>query len=287
MTAPFVVDLCGYRLNGNPNTSDNNDRGSVEWGHALFARLAVPPGVSEVERVGSVMEERAASHLSGLRPDLVTARSRSATEFAQYRHLAVFQRFRRAYLGPSDDLADEVASLLMQPLGPEVERVLQRALQAGVQRRRDHELIIDLLETMPEESLLKVDLTIAAAAPSERLLVAISSKWSLRTDRAQDCISQGAKLVSLRRGHMPHYAVLTMEPRPAMLRLIAYGSGSVDCVYHLALPELRQAAADLEARRGSKPWKPRQDLERMVAQGRVRDYDDLAREVARLGPGAV
>jgi NgoMIV restriction enzyme len=73
-----------------------------------------------------------------------------------------------------------------------------------------------------------------------------------------------------------------MEPRPAMLRLIAYGSGSVDCVYHLALPELRQAAVSIETRRGSTRWKPRATLERMVAQGRVRSYGELAQEAMRL-----
>jgi hypothetical protein len=81
---------------------------------------------------------------------------------------------------------------------------------------------------------------------------------------------------------MPHYVVLTMEPRPAMLKLIAYGSGSVDCVYHVALPELRQAARALEEHRGPKVWPQRAMLERMVAQGRIRSYSQLAGEVRRL-----
>jgi hypothetical protein len=72
---------------------------------------------------------------------------------------------------------------------------------------------------------------------------------------------------------------------PSMLRLIAYSAGSVDYVYHLALPELRAAAAELETERGAGIWKPRADLERMVAQGRVRDYDDLVSEVSSLPPG--
>lgn len=71
--------------------------------------------------------------------------------------------------------------------------------------------------------MLKLDVSVEAPA-----------RRSPRTDRAQDYVSQGYKLVSLRRGHMPHFAVVTMEPRPSMLRLLADGSGSVDCVYHVA-----------------------------------------------------
>ncbi|WP_203802002.1 NgoMIV family type II restriction endonuclease [Actinoplanes couchii] len=71
-----------------------------------------------------------------------------------------------------------------------------------------------------------------------RLHVALSSKWSLRTDRAQDCVSQGAKLVAQRGGRMPHFGLITMETRPSMLKILGDGSGAVDCVYHLNLPAL-------------------------------------------------
>ena len=282
MTAPFARDLCGYRRNGNPSTSDNNDPLSIELGHALFRHLEVPAETPERTGVGSLMEARTAVHLCSLRPDLVIATSRRALEFAQYAHLAVFRDFTRAYRGPSELLQERYERLAQRIDDPAVRQLLEMAIAAERQSRRDHELVQQLVGTMPEESLLKIDVTVAEPRLPSRLLVALSSKWSLRTDRAQDCISQGSKLVSLRRGRMPHYAVLTMEPRPAMLRLIASGSGSVDCVYHLALPELRIAAQELEQKRGKGSWKPRTDLERMVAQGRVRDYDELVAEVLDL-----
>lgn len=283
MTAPFAADLCGYRAgNGNPSTSDNNDRLSVEWGRALFDELGVQPGTAEVTGVGSVMESKVALHLAGLRPDLVIANSRSAGDFEQYSHLKVFRDFSRAYEAPSGDLIDRLAGLRDATPDPGTRSLLEDALRASLKARDNSALVSVLLEAMPEESLLKIDITVASPAPTGRLLVALSSKWSLRTDRAQDCISQGAKLVNQRRGQMPHYAVLTMEPRPAMLRLIASGSGAVDCVYHLALPELRRAAEIIERRRGAGAWGPRHTLERLVAQRRVRDYDELLAEVRAL-----
>ena len=105
---------------------------------------------------------------------------------------------------------------------------------------------------------------------------------SLRTDRAQDCLSQGTKLVSQRRGRMPHFATLTMEPRPAMLALLPDGSGSIDCVYHLDLPSLIPAAHQVHEQRlaaNGRGWSPLATLERLVRQDRLRDYDDLTHEV--------
>ncbi|WP_020113318.1 MULTISPECIES: NgoMIV family type II restriction endonuclease [unclassified Rhodococcus (in: high G+C Gram-positive bacteria)] len=229
------------------------------------------------------METRAAEHLQSLRPDLRIANSRPASEFEQYKHLSVFRTFTRNYKGPSA-LLSAVELELEKALQADTTGVRSRIRAAAAEAAADHELVMQLSDTMPEESMLKLDITASAPTDTARLLVGLSSKWSLRTDRAQDCVSQGAKLVSLRRGHMPHYAVLTMEPRPSMLKLIAYGSGSVDCVYHVALPELRVAAAEIAAtkREGVDGWPPRLMLERMVSQGRVRSYGQLVDEIRRV-----
>ena len=139
---------------------------------------------------------------------------------------------------------------------------------------------------MPEEALLTVDLTVAERrrTGTPHLHVALSAKWTLRTDRAQDCVSQGAKLVSQRRGRMPHFAVVTMETRPSMLKILGDGSGSVDCVYHLDLPSLTAAIDKLanEPRRGSGEWSPQRTFRRLVNQRRIRDYDELVQEVVDL-----
>lgn len=113
------------------------------------------------------------------------------------------------------------------------------------------------------------------------MLLALSSRWSLDAEQAQHCVAEATGLVTSRRGHTPHVAVLTMAPRPAMLRLLAYESGAVDCVYHRALDEVRRSADQLADRRGER-WPPRASLERMVAQRRLRPYRDLVAEVLRL-----
>jgi len=139
---------------------------------------------------------------------------------------------------------------------------------------------------MPEESLLKLDITCGSEQEGmeSTLHLGLSSKWTLRTDRAQDCVSQGSKLASQRRGPMPHYAVITMEPRPAMLKILADGSGAVDYVYHVDLPALTRAIEKIRSRKRG-VWSPGVTFERLINQGRIRDYDDLVRTVQSIPVG--
>jgi hypothetical protein len=234
-----------------------------------------------------MVENKIVDDLSRRRSDLVIAQGRSAWVFEQYRHLDSADKRRRGNEGPAALLLLMDELLAAVPEGP-----AQGRLERKIERARDDlqlsaTLLEELLERVPNEAVLKIDVAVSAEPPPGELGVALSSKWTLRTDRAQDCISQGNKLVSLRRGKMPHFAVITMEPRPAMLRLLADGSGSIDCVYHLDLPSLRLAVEDVEAARTAKrgravSWGPRETLERLVRQRRLRDYDDLVREVLHV-----
>ncbi|MHA3700632.1 NgoMIV family type II restriction endonuclease [Jatrophihabitans sp. YIM 134969] len=281
MTASFAASLCGYRETGAPSISDAGDPGSIAWGHALFARLGVEKHVPEVKGVGLKLEELTASQIAQAFPAFVVRRSQLIRSFEQYRHLGVFDRFRSSYDGSTT--AIERAMLLLSSIEPQAAVEDARFVLAAAlsQAQSDQDLAAELILMAPEESLLKLDITIATQSDRPKLIAGLSCKWSLRTDRAQDCLAQGAKLVANRRGRMPHYATLTMEPRPAMLRLLAYGSGSIDCVYHLALPELRDAAQDLMKQKGTKSSRQQRDsIERMVSQGRLRDYEALLTEIS-------
>lgn len=289
MPAPFTTDLCGYRVdrNGNltafPNTSDAHDGLSVELGGALFEQLGISPDKPAPTGSGSDMEVRLVNHLRDLRPDLHIERSRAAREFSQYAHLDVFPNFRRNFGDLRPALDDLTTRVLAVELGPHRDRIERDLHDLASSTDTQAALVDDLAEQMPEESLLKIDISIAIPHEGEldELAIAISSKWSLRTDRAQDCVSQGNKLVAQRRGMMPHFGVLTIEPRPAMLKILADGSGAVDYVYHLDLPALE---ATIEAVAENKPrgWSPRQTFRRLMTQRRLRDFDHLVYEVMRV-----
>jgi hypothetical protein len=283
--ASFAAELCGYRgLNGNPNTSDNNDGQSKVLGKALFEELGVPSDAAGPEDAGTELERRIEADFRRVRGDLLVSRSASAAKFEQYEHLAVFKTFRQAISEAPADVSSLIDALAALPPSPERRAALRLAsrLEGQVDRQRD--AVAALLRDTPEESLLKIDLTVATESPpgAPRLEVALSAKWSLRTDRAQDCVSQGSKLVSQRRGRMPHFAVITMEPRPAMLRILADGSGAVDCVYHLDLGALERAIRRTAQGAIGRGLSPLQTLERLLAQRRLRDYDELLDEVRRI-----
>lgn len=69
----------------------------------------------------------------------------------------------------------------------------------------------------------------------------VSCKWTLRSDRAQNARSEALNLIRNRKGRLPHIVVVTAEPTPSRLSSLALGTGDVDCVYHVALPELIHA----------------------------------------------
>jgi hypothetical protein len=183
----------------------------------------------------------------------------------------------------SSDLLDlEVLVAKLPPSGQA--KSVGRAVEKMKEKVASQDLLTaQLLSDMPEESFLKVDLTIGESHPdgTPRMLLGLSSKWSLRTDRAQDCVSQGNKLASMRRGAMPHYGVITMEPRPAMLKILADGSGAIDCVYHLDLLALTQAIEDVRRSKSGR-WGPGLTFDRLVQQRRLRDYDELVHVTDRL-----
>lgn len=286
--ASFAAALCGYRvkdgkLTKNPNTSDANDDGSVVLGTALFDQLGVPRDKVAPTAPGKDMEILVIEFLRGLRPDLHIEKSRAAKDFRQYAHLDVFRNFRKNFGGQRPALDDLAKRLLAVDLGPHRVSIERDLRKLGASTTAQAKLVEDLAEQMPEESLLKIDISVAIPHEGEldELAIAISAKWSLRTDRVQDPVSQGNKLVAQRRGMMPHFGVLTIEPRPAMLKILADGSGAVDYVYHLDLPAL---AATIDAVAQSKPdnWSPGRTFRRLMRQQRLRDFDELIYEVMRV-----
>lgn len=280
--ASFAKDLCGYRKTGKPNTSDATEDLSVDLGNALFQALGVKPGTKgEVptgkpfsERVAKDLKARLAKHDSGLE----VAPERHPRLFEQYRHVGALRSIKPE---PSKEFTRALAKLttfarrnIQRP--PRTVARLE-ALIEGVEKaigtETDQRRL--LLEEVGYESLLGLDVTVARPRPAGAPLleIGISLKWSLRTDRAQDCRVQGAKMAALRRGRMPHFAVVTMEPRPYMLNLLGGGSGDLDCVYHLDLPALTaavQATCTTPSRRSSLDT-----FNSLVRQRRLRDYDEL------------
>lgn len=74
----------------------------------------------------------------------------------------------------------------------------------------------------------------------------ISCKWTMRSDRSQNTRTEALNLIRSRRGNTFHITAVIAEPLPTRIQSIALGTGDIDCVYHIALPELRQAVISID-----------------------------------------
>ena len=63
--------------------------------------------------------------------------------------------------------------------------------------------------------------------------------------------------------------VVTAEPTPSRISSLALGTGDIDCVYHFALPELRESILETENDEAL------QALDIMIEGKRLRDIGDL------------
>lgn len=106
------------------------------------------------------------------------------------------------------------------------------------------------------------------------LHASISCKWTIRSDRAQNARSEALNLIRNRKGRLPHIVIVTAEPTPSRLSSLALGTGDIDCVYHMALPELRMAVNQLNQSEA-------EDLLSIMIEGkRLKDISDLPLDLA-------
>lgn len=114
------------------------------------------------------------------------------------------------------------------------------------------------------------------AANSDREIVhaVVSCKWTLRSDRAQNARAEALGLIRNRKGRTPHVVVVTGEPTPSRLASLALGTGDLDMVYHMALPELVAAVEDLGNDEASAM------LDTLLSGKRLRDIADLPLDLA-------
>lgn len=104
------------------------------------------------------------------------------------------------------------------------------------------------------------------------LHASVSCKWTLRSDRAQNARSEALNLIRNRKGRVPHIVAVTAEPLPSRIASLALGTSDLDCVYHIALPELLKAVEDVTGESTSDQFA---GLTTLIEGKRLRDIADL------------
>jgi len=127
-----------------------------------------------------------------------------------------------------------------------------------------------------EESICQLTPFRASNRPGSSLILhaSISCKWTMRSDRAQNIRTEGLNLIRNRKGNTPHIVAVTAEPMPTRIASLALGTGDLDCVYHMALPELVEAVRKV----GSE--EQLEMLMGMIDGRRLRDVSDLPLDLA-------
>lgn len=243
---------------GVPIGPNNSDRSSVQSmriaGHVLdtmgVPRTKLAEDLSEDEdsdegesERGSILEKALESHLdevlkaSDRDRTWLVKRHRPVTDFVQFSHLDEIQR------------ALDENPMLKATFGGDYQ--IETDVCVGVENSAD---------------------------PSARpfLHAAISSKWTIRSDRVQNVRHEFATLIRNRRGRSPHLVAVTAEPLPSRILSIARGTGEVDNVYHLLFEYLEVAIHDLwddlsAAQKSA--WKE------MTEQKRLRPYSNLVNDL--------
>jgi hypothetical protein len=167
-------------------------------------------------------------------------------------------------------------------------RKLKDLLDVITERFDDDQDIRALIGT---DYAVKTDVMIGLPDPAGRggadvLHAAVSSKLTLRSDRAQNVRTEFNVLVKNRPGRLPHLVVVTAEPLPGRLISLTRGTGEIDAVYRLLFEEMDEAINQLvtedRPRAAHDALQAQQVLWReMISGSRMRPYSDLASVLAR------
>lgn len=255
---------------GIPTNADSSNPLSKRL--AVEVLKSVPHGICKDrpsgQTLGSQMEkavhdfvQSAFLALDHLRPGDWTVRSGAAiSEFDQYQHLTQLE----AVLSKTPELRSSLGSdYIIKPdivvaRNPEDDQVINRPRP-----------IVDSKHTRLSP-LRKANSKHATPI----LHASISCKWTFRSDRAQNSRSEALNLIRNRKGHLPHVVVVTAEPLPSRLASLCFGTGDIDCVYHVFLDEL-QAATNAVGDDSARDL-----LAQMIEGKRLKDISDLPLDLA-------
>lgn len=257
-----------------PNFSDSSSRASVNIGMSLLNLLnrTIETGHQKEQTIGKDFEEitkdfleESFNLLSHIRPGywIYTTRNTDISRYEQYEHLA---RLETKIKNDKD-----LSSVLGQDYIVKPDIVIARQPLIDDELNQIKEVVNQNEEVCNHTPLRLINLD----NPNTLILHAsISCKWSIRSDRSQNTRTEALNLIRNRKGKLPHICAVTAEPLPTRIATLALGTGDLDCVYHFALTELRQAVRNVRN-------EDQQDmLETMINGKRLRDISDLPLDIA-------
>lgn len=261
--ATLLDSILTRSTSGIPSNADKASKPSREIANSILDQLGPATTAPKLpgQTAGADFEGVCASfvrvcfqHMHHLRPGTFTVNKGSGIAmFDQYAHLDDLEAIAKT----NREIATAIGSdYLVKP-------------DIVVARAPEDDAMINAQGPLVDSETARLTSLRAANQDLDILHASISCKWTLRSDRAQNARSEGLNLVRNRKGRLPHIAVTTGEPLPGRVASLALGTGDIDCVYHFALYELRNALVDQDRD------ETLEVLDTMVEGKRLRDISDL------------
>lgn len=234
--ATLLAGPLSINEHGVPSNADGGSNPSIKLAKGVIDQIGDARSVEKLagQTAGANFEDICATYvrlcfekLSHLRAGtFFVSKGGGISQFEQYAHLARLEAIARQHR----ELAIALGSdYLIKP-------------DVVIGRYPEPDETINSGTVLVDETVARLT-SLRLVNSSEPILHAsISCKWTLRSDRAQNARSEGLNLIRNRKGRLPHVVVITGEPMPSRLASLALGTGDLDCVYHIALPELTEAA---------------------------------------------
>ena len=230
------------------------------------ARLAGQMSGSKFEEICREFLEETWPRLSHVRPGswkVERTGSLAIAAYDQYAHLAALEELAKS----SGQLATALGSgYLIKP-------------DVVVTRDPEPDEVINDGEELVDSGVARLTSLRRVNGGLPILHASVSCKWTMRSDRAQNARSEALNLIRNRKGRLPHVVAVTAEPTPGRIASLALGTGDIDCVYHFALPELRETVEELAQENPAYEMASEQ-LRTMVDGKRLRDIADLPLDLA-------
>lgn len=251
-----------------PSNADSASMASVQIASAIYRliqseivvgeRLKAQISGSKFEQITKSFVISTFTKLTSLRPGTwdFHPKTSAISNYEQYHHLADLQRAAKKHPEIAAALGNEYI------ITPDI----------VVMRMPEPDEVINSEEKLVDASVATGSSLRLSVNQLPILHASISCKWTLRSDRAQNARSEALNLIRNRKGRLPHVVVVTGEPLPSRLASLALGTGDIDCVYHFALHELRQAVAGL--------GDTEELVLNMVNGKRLKDISDLPLDLA-------
>ena len=259
-----------------PNFADGSSPISVAIGNKLCSLLGFKPAQGRLtgQEVGRLFESitceflrKACSLLDHLRPGnwVYSVQQTQITNFVQYRHLTAIQK---CFQADQELLAAMGHGYIITP-----DIIIARRPVCDQQINQRQPVVT------PREPVARYTrFRQANHDPDDiswHLHASISCKWTIRSDRSQNTRTEALNLIRYRKGTTPHIVAVVAEVLPTRIASLALGTGDLDCVYHIALPELHKACESVDSRGDQLEM-----LDLMIQGERLRDISDLPFDLA-------